>query len=102
MIKTKLIQLFYKVKNKTIKKKVNQFYKRKILTTGFAVVQKGKTKTRNSQHTATTKTSPSMASKFSIGQQNTHDPFQYSIISVFWQNVTQIAPRLQFSKFTML
>lgn len=47
---------------------INQFYKRKILTTGFAIVQKGeKNKTPNAQHTATTKTSPSMASEFSTG-----------------------------------
>ena len=43
MIQTKVIQLSYKVKNKTIQKAmINQFYKRKILTTGFAIVQKGK------------------------------------------------------------
>lgn len=46
MIKTKLIKLSYKVKNK-IKNKtkttmINQFYKRKILTTGFANCSKGK------------------------------------------------------------
>lgn len=72
MIKTKLIQLSYKVKNKTIIKKtmINQFYKRKILTTGFAIVQKGEKKQKkhqNAQHTATTKTRTSMASKFSTG-----------------------------------
>lgn len=41
----------------------NQFYKRKILTTGFAIVQKGKKtkKTPDARHRATTTTSQSMA-----------------------------------------
>lgn len=44
---------------------INQFYKRKILTTGFANCSKGKkgkkTKHQNAQHRATTTTSQSMA-----------------------------------------
>lgn len=57
MIKTKLIQLSYIVKKTTI----NQFYKRKILIIGFAIVQKeNQIKTPNTaQHRATT-TSQSM------------------------------------------
>lgn len=52
MIKTKLIQLSYKVKKKDNKKTmINQFYKRKSLKSGFAIVQKGgKNKTPNAQH----------------------------------------------------
>lgn len=56
----KLIRLSYKVKKTTM---INQFYKRKILITGFAIVHKKKKqiKTPNTaQHRATTTTSQSM------------------------------------------
>lgn len=46
MIKTKLIQLSYKVKIKKTSM-INQFYKRKILITGFAIVQKRKNKLKH-------------------------------------------------------
>lgn len=87
MIKTKLIQLSYKVKNKTIKKTMrNQFYKRKILTTGFAIVQKGEE--GNKKHKMlNTQQQPKQVRQWQVnslqGSRNTHDPFQYSIISVF-------------------
>lgn len=61
----------------------NQFYKRKILITGSAIVQKERGgKKQNTKHRAT-KTSQSVAINSPKGGSNTHDPFKYSVISVF-------------------
>lgn len=62
----------------------NQFYKMKILVTGSAIVPKGRktNRTPNAQHRAT-KTSQSVAINSPKGSSNTHDPFKYSVISVF-------------------
>ncbi len=84
MIKTKLKKLSYKVKNK--KTTINQFYKRKILTTGFAIVQKGKNKTKTPNARQSNNHNKSVNGDWvnsPQGRSNTHDPFQYSIISVF-------------------
>lgn len=60
----------------------NQFYTRKILITGSAIAQKGREKKQNTKHWAT-KTSQSVAINSLKGGSNTHDPFKYSVISVF-------------------
>lgn len=60
----------------------NQFYKRKILITGSAIVQKERGKKQNTKHRAT-KTSQSVTINSPKGGSNTHDPFKYSVISVF-------------------
>lgn len=76
---------------------IYQFYKKEDPHNRLCNCSKGKEeekkknnkKTPNAQHRATTTTSQSMAIWVNSpqGSSNTHDPFQYSIISVFLQKV---------------
>lgn len=59
MIKTKLVQLSYKVKNKIKNNDKSILQKGRSLQQALQIVQKGKNK--NAQHRATTTTSQSMA-----------------------------------------
>lgn len=64
---------------------INQFYKRKILTTGFANCSKGKNEQNTKCSTQSNNHNKSVNGdrvNSPQGSSNTHDPFQYSIISV--------------------